>query len=329
MADRAKKKFPTTPPPKDSPDYAAWMESQIELYEMAIDGIFDAVIATKPDGNITYLNPAACALLAIERKQALRHSVLRFFCDAAGRTLPSDVEQFAASDYTLRRFKTHVRSRSGDVIPVELSLSRLMRDGRLVRFIGTLRDRREDLAREHELWELARTDALTLCRNRLWFNEELHRLFKAMAQPGASIGVIFIDLDNFKRINDDLSYDIGDAVLRGAADTIRSVVRSTDSIVRLGGDEFVLLLENVGFKDVMARADRIVAAVHDMHPAEIPDGSAIRLTASVGVSVLSGDDPRISGIFRLAEQAKRLAKETGKDRACVLPEDVLLGQTLQ
>lgn len=329
MGDIVERLFPSLPPDQNSADYVEWVQVQTRLLEMALDGIVDAVVATMPDGRITYVNTSACKLFGGERELLMHQSALSFFCNEKGQAAQNELLRLVARDLILRRVRTWIRASSGEIIPVELSVARLVIGNRKVRFVGTLRDRREDLANEQELLRLAQTDSLTGCVNRRWFDEELRRILQTVVGTTTWVGAVFIDLDNFKRINDELSYDNGDRVLVSTVQSILSVLRDSDRVVRLGGDEFVLLFEGVAPADVVALANRIVQSVREMQSAALPSDCRIRVTASVGVSVIRGDDPRVTRIFRIAEQAKRVAKDAGKDRVAILPEDIVVIPRLQ
>lgn len=327
--DVVKRLFPSVPPPPNTADYFEWSQMQTRLLEMALEGIVDAVVATMPDGRITYVNTSACTLFGGVRERLLHKSATSFFCNEQGQPVRSELIRHVMREPVLRRNHTYIRASSGEIIPVELNVTRLDIGNRVVRFIGTLRDQREDIQNELELQRLARTDSLTGCVNRRWFDEELKRILRSTNGTATWAGAVFIDLDNFKRINDELSYDNGDRVLVSAVQSILSVLRDSDRVVRLGGDEFVLLFQGIAPADVVALANRIVQSVREMQSAALPADCPIRVTASVGVSVLRGNDPRATRVFRFAEQAKRIAKDNGKDRVEVLPNDIDLVPRIQ
>ena len=130
----------------------------------------------------------------------------------------------------------------------------------------------------------ATRDPLTGLPNRSLFLESLDRAFARMERSITAPGVLFVDLDGFKQVNDTLGHAAGDALLREVTDRLLGCVRATDLVARLGGDEFVVLVEDgVGAEDGLAEvADRVRAALNGA--VELPDGRVVRLGASVGMS---------------------------------------------
>jgi diguanylate cyclase (GGDEF)-like protein len=153
-----------------------------------------------------------------------------------------------------------------------------------------------------ELTYRAHHDPLTGLSNRAKFQE---RLDLALGLSGRGVGVIWIDLDGFKKINDIFGHDAGDEMLVAVADRLREVVRDSDDIARMGGDEFAVVLADVTEGEAAAVADRVLGALND--------ASAFRLQlgASVGVSWdhrATVDGP---GLVRRADQAMYRAKAAG------------------
>ncbi|NAZ88480.1 diguanylate cyclase domain-containing protein, partial [Kineococcus indalonis] len=160
------------------------------------------------------------------------------------------------------------------------------------------------------LSEQARTDALTGLANRTAFTEALER---AAAEPSARFSVAFVDLDDFKVVNDGRGHAAGDALLRAVAGRLRSVVREGDLCARLGGDEFAVLLREPDEPAVADLAERVVEVV--VRPVDVP-GGAVRVGASVGVAHRRpGEDAE--QVVQHADVAMYAAKAAGKNRVRV------------
>jgi diguanylate cyclase (GGDEF)-like protein len=171
---------------------------------------------------------------------------------------------------------------------------------------------RELVEANAELQRLAHTDALTGIPNLALFETRLkHALARAARQPREKVGLMFVDLDGFKLVNDSRGHADGDALLRQVALRMRSVCRDVDTIARIGGDEFIMLLEGVGgVPEAAAVAQRIVDAV--ALPFSV-SGSEITVTASVGFAVYP-DHGEAGRLKAMADAAMYAAKRAGGNR---------------
>jgi diguanylate cyclase (GGDEF)-like protein len=156
---------------------------------------------------------------------------------------------------------------------------------------------------------LARYDALTGLPNRSFFRDEINRIMKHMSREG-SCAILFIDLDQFKQINDTLGHSTGDTLLRKVAERLRGIVRATDIIARLGGDEFVILqLPLNSPEDASNLARRIVAELS--RPYEV-DGNELAIGASIGIALSPKDGTQADVLLKSADLALYRAKSDGR-----------------
>jgi len=187
--------------------------------------------------------------------------------------------------------------------------------GVLLLVLGTGRTRALSLVRERtkELSHQALHDTLTGLPNRaLVLDRAEQMLARAARQPGMVAGALFIDIDGFKHVNDNLGHAAGDQLLRIVGERLQIAVRDQDTVGRLGGDEFVVLVETTAEKATLdLLADRLVEALHE--PVELDDGREIfSVTASIGVAV--GQYATPDALLRDADLALYAAKAAGKDR---------------
>ncbi len=167
---------------------------------------------------------------------------------------------------------------------------------------------------EQRLADLARVDVLTQLPNRLALNEVLPKALARAHRTGNTLAVMFVDIDNFKAINDTLGHAGGDAVLVEFARRLRACVRSTDTVVRLAGDEFVVILENLGTPELAARlAEKIVMQVG--RPAFQIDGRALDVTTSIGIALFEAGDAPVDAadVLARADVALYGAKAAGRN----------------
>jgi diguanylate cyclase (GGDEF)-like protein/PAS domain S-box-containing protein len=186
--------------------------------------------------------------------------------------------------------------------------------GRVVRYLGIQKDVTARMQAEQHIQQLAYLDSLTGLANRAALTDELPRALKCAAAENKQIALLFIDIDDFKRINDTRGHAAGDAVLRAVAERLSGVVRSGDLLARPGGDEFLLLVHPVAEVAKLA-AELATRAVDCMRvPITLEDGLSIQVRASVGVSCFPRDARDVEELLGHADHAMYVAKGAGKDR---------------
>ncbi|OWQ86199.1 hypothetical protein CDN99_20390 [Roseateles aquatilis] len=164
---------------------------------------------------------------------------------------------------------------------------------------------------ERELDRLSRVDPLTGLPNRRQFESRLSESLARTRRGGRTLGLMFLDLDHFKQVNDTLGHAAGDVVLKVFADRVRGVIRETDQLCRLAGDEFVLILENLAEpREATLVAQKVVEAVR------VPlalSGTELRLSTSIGVACHDGGDESEVALLGRADDALYAAKDAGRD----------------
>ncbi len=187
--------------------------------------------------------------------------------------------------------------------------------GAMPAVMGTAFDVTERKRAEAQITSLAYHDTLTGLPNRLLFAD---RLALAMAQAhrrGRRLGVLFLDVDRFKVINDSLGHSVGDRLLKALARRLAGTVRDEDTVARLGGDEFILLLPDASeAADVVNVAEKILESVRK--PVRI-DESELFVTASIGISLYPDDGTDPEALVKNADTAMYRAKEQGRDNVSV------------
>ena len=171
-------------------------------------------------------------------------------------------------------------------------------------------ERTDELRRANEkLVQLARHDALTGLANRLYANERLREEFLRMKRTGCCYSVLMIDVDHFKRINDSYGHLTGDRMLRAIASTLRQSSRESDFVARFGGEEFLVILPNTTTEGAACVAEKIRAAIADLHVGEVG-----RISVSIGVATASGADNTEEEAVQQADQNLYRAKLKGRNR---------------
>ncbi len=166
----------------------------------------------------------------------------------------------------------------------------------------------ERRALEKQLTHLAFHDALTGLPNRSLFTDRLQRAIAEAERKKESVVVMFIDLDDFKKVNDSFGHHVGDKVIQGAALRLKKCLRDIDSIARLGGDEFTLLIPHVGdHEDIEIIARRLIESLSDPI---VVESTEFRMSISIGISIFPDDANNEDSILRNADTAMYFAKHT-------------------
>lgn len=175
---------------------------------------------------------------------------------------------------------------------------------------------RESLVREREL---SRSDPLTGLLSRKGFIEEAARLVALCRRSGRPLAVAYVDLDNFKAVNDRSGHERGDDVLRTAADVLKAATRPSDVAARLGGDEFIVLFPELGESEAALALERIRASLWERLPSE-----PVRVSASIGAGVFATPPQEIEDMVRASDTEMYAAKSSGRNRISlrVFPDQV-------
>jgi diguanylate cyclase (GGDEF)-like protein/PAS domain S-box-containing protein len=255
------------------------------------------------------VNSAAIAHYGYSREEFLRMRVTDIRPDEDRQAFLNEVAIAKDLHHSSMAWRHLVKD--GRIIEVSITAHRLEFKGRSA-MLSSIQDVTERNGLERELRHRAFHDALTDLANRSLFANRLEHALERQARDGSSIGVIVLDLDGFKTVNDSLGHSIGDKLLFAVGERLVDAVRPGDTVARLGGDEFAILLEDEPTIDQVAEhAARVVNCLS--RPFELA-GKSLIVTASAGVTLNGpGDGP--DELIRNADMAMYLAKQDGK--ACV------------
>ncbi len=293
------------------------LSEALEMFEksFAAAPIGKALVA--PDGRFIKVNNSLCALLG---RDAASLRTLTFQELTHPEDLAADVgllDEVARGVRDSYRIEKRYLRPDGSTVWALLAVS-VVRDGEGgPRFyISQIEDISERKNALHEMERLATTDSLTGLPNRLLLMDRLRHALERCYRGGWLVGVIFIDLDHFKQVNDSLGHDAGDELLRQAADRLSRVAQQGDTTTRLGGDEFVVVCEQVsGLDEVTAVAERVRA---ELARPFVVFGHDMQISASIGVTV--GRTGSGESLLREADRAMYAAKRDRPDRIDVYSE---------
>lgn len=281
-------------------------EQTLRKLSSALDQAADAVMITDRRGVIEYVNPAFVHISGYSRAEALGRtpSLLR-----SGRHDPAYYQDMWATVLRGEVFRGTLinRRRDGTLYHEQKTITPLKdQHGAITHFIATGRDISEQVQAQEHLLHLAHHDALTDLPNRSLFMDRTEHAIARARRSGSQVGLLFLDLDGFKEINDSLGHDAGDQLLRLVADRLRAAVRQGDTVSRLGGDEFTILIEGIERPDnASAVADKIVDSL--AQPFSIA-GAIRHIAASIGISIYPTDGEQPEALLTQADKAMFEAK---------------------
>ncbi len=274
-----------------------------ERFAKFADATNDGIVFFE-NGIITDVNDAILTMVRATREQTIGHSVLDFIAPESRETVANNIRAGLERAYegTLLRL-------DGTTLATEISGRAVVRNGKKLR-MTLVRDITARKRSQARIEFLAHHDPLTHLPNRVLLLERLGSVLATAQRLQSLVGVLFIDLDNFKTINDSLGHHAGDELLRNVANRLKSTLRSTDLIGRLGGDEFVIVLSTLASADDIApTVEKINAAISE--PFQI-EGQIFSISGSIGISLYPQDGDTADTLIRNADAAMYLAKERGR-----------------
>ncbi|MGB5585526.1 MAG: EAL domain-containing protein [Gammaproteobacteria bacterium] len=295
-------------------------EENLQLAASVFEYSMEGIMITDPDARILSVNKAFTEITGYS------------FDEAAGQTprlLRSNLhdDRFYQSlwsslkDAGMWQGEIKNRRKNGEIFPVWSNIS-VVRDeqNRIRRYINIFTDITDKKLSEEHIYRLAHYDALTNLPNRALFQQRLEQALILAKRHRRKTGILFLDLDRFKLVNDTLGHAAGDQLLQQVGNQLSSCVRKVDTVSRLGGDEFVLILE-----DLTTSEDASQIAVKVLDALSRPfhlDGHDVYVTASAGISLYPDDGEDAKDLFKNADTAMYRAKAQGKNTYCFFTEDM-------
>jgi diguanylate cyclase (GGDEF)-like protein/PAS domain S-box-containing protein len=288
-----------------------------ERAQVTLNAIGDAVVSADFSGRVTFTNVVAEQMSGWIETEAAGQEIDNVFVlsDAiTGARVPCPTTQAIIENRIVTfESQTILRRRDGSGLPVEGSASPIHdKSGGVIGAVMVAHDVTTARDLSVKLERLALHDSLTDLPNRSLFTDRLEGAFARATREGSSVVLLFIDLDQFKPINDSLGHDLGDRLLQSVADRLRKCVRQSDTVSRFGGDEFLVLLPDVApSQDVAVYAQKVLRSLEAPH--EIA-GHKLHITASIGVARYPRDAIDGDGLLKCADTAMYSAKSGGGNR---------------
>jgi diguanylate cyclase (GGDEF)-like protein/PAS domain S-box-containing protein len=287
--------------------------------QVIYDSTPDMIFLQDEKGRIVYANDKACNFLGYD----------------LGELLIMPIEQFIGSDYSFEQamekirhtltgehleFEWVVRTREGNEFPVEVRLAPLTQadpqtGGNILAIVRNISERKQAEAAIRESEELVRFranyDELTELPNRYNFMQQLDTALAMSVRRANMIGLLYLDLDRFKNVNDALGHHIGDLLLVEVSIRIKNLLRITDTVARLGGDEFTILLQDLD--DDMRPLIIAEAIIDALSRPFLIEGHELYTSTSIGITLAPNDGNNASTLLKNADMAMYKAKEQGRN----------------
>ncbi|OUS12693.1 hypothetical protein A9Q89_04625 [Gammaproteobacteria bacterium 53_120_T64] len=284
---------------------------QLDLFKRCIEESSELIFITDKHWNIKSCNHALLDKSGLDGKGVVDKPISSFL-------LGRDKEAFDTQIYLVVEAekkwqgKTYFRDHLNVPYPVHINLTAVNDEEGVVAYIGIARDITLEQERQDELESLANKDPLTGLYNRRRFIEELDNEISRSQRLGKEFALLWLDLDQFKEINDAMGHPVGDKLLAELATNLQTLTRDSDVVARMGGDEFAILLSDNNLAESEFSVSRIIEGLRSS--THIFDGAPIKMLSSIGVSMFPRDAENSHELLACADRALYQAKNSGRNQ---------------
>ncbi len=288
-----------------------YANERLDLFSQVFENSGEAIIITDAERNIVVVNLAFTQITGYDLADVMWKNPKLL---SSGRQTPEFYQSMWKSLAETGRWQGEIwnRRKNGEIFPEWLSISTVKDDkGQVVNYIAIFNDITQRKESEQRIQFLAHYDALTKLPNRALFGDRLLQALVIAKRSGKKVGLLFLDLDRFKSINDSLGHLAGDLLLQSVADRLKSCVREMDTVCRQGGDEFMVLLTEIDkAEDAAHLAMKIITSMSEAHFVE---DERLIVTFSIGISIYPDDAVDSQVMIKNADAAMYHAKEKGRN----------------
>jgi diguanylate cyclase (GGDEF)-like protein/PAS domain S-box-containing protein len=299
-----------------------------EKLRSVVESVREVIFHIDQQGNITLLNAAWSRILGHPVDSSIGKPLHEFIHHKDKEHCQQLFDRLLRHEHDSYRFEARFSKDSEARVWMEVDIvPNYDERGNVIGVAGTLSDISERKKNEERLMYMATHDDLTGLPNRNMFEDRLNQAMGQAARSGRMVGVLFLDLDQFKMVNDSIGHDQGDILLQIIASKLQETVRSVDTVARLGGDEFVIVLSDLE-NDLQA----MVIANKIMKVFEQPvflKGQEFYVGGSIGIAIYPRDGEYITQLLSNADAAMYKSKELGRKQICYYSPEMnakLLGQ---
>jgi len=289
-------------------------EQRLHLADKVMQGALEGIIITDQHNVILAVNPAFSVTTGFSEKDVVGLTPRLFQSGRQDKRFYGDLWT-TLCDTGKWQGEIWNKRKNGELYLEWLNISAVSDGaGNTTHYVGTFQDITKQKEDEERLIFLSHHDQLTGLPNRVLFFDRLHQSIAAAQRRKKILALLFMDLDGFKAVNDELGHQAGDAVLKEVSTRLQNTIRTMDTIARVGGDEFTGILAEVGgHDDAVIVAKKIIAAIAS--PFDVA-GVQVNIGASIGISLYPQDSEDQEELIQLADSAMYKAKEAGRGRYC-------------
>ncbi|MGR8929271.1 MAG: bifunctional diguanylate cyclase/phosphodiesterase [Gammaproteobacteria bacterium] len=286
-------------------------EDALKLAALVFDNSSEAMIVTDADNKILMINAAFTQVTGYTLDEVVGKypKIL-----ASGRHDKSFYQTMWASLNATGSWRGEIENRrkDGSLYIEEIVINTIFdSEGRVRQRVALFSDITERKRTEEQVWQQANFDSLTGLPNRRLMRERLAQEMKKARRMNQRLGLLFIDLDHFKEVNDALGHEMGDELLKDAARRLAACVRESDTVARLGGDEFTIILSDL---DSCDSPERVASELGQRFSEPfVLNGELVYVSASIGITLYPDDSTDLSQLLRNADQAMYAAKGRGRN----------------
>lgn len=287
-----------------------------ERAHVTLNSIADAVITTDKQARVLFMNPVAEILTGISEEEAQHKNVANFYklaIQGSKKIIPCPVAACIEKQNIISNETDHCLFRDGKYLSITDSAAPILDDdGEIQGAVLVFRDVSQSRALSEKLNWQALHDPLTSLANRRQFESKMKDLLEKSRLDHLKHHLLYLDLDQFKVVNDTCGHDAGDELLKQVSATLELKLRKSDLLARLGGDEFGVLLESCDAEHALTIANNLRQTVEDFRFGW--KNQFFKIGVSIGIAEVTGIEANASEILSAADAACYIAKETGRNR---------------
>ena len=281
-----------------------------QLLAAIVEASADAITSRTLDGTLLTWNKGAEKVYGYTAEEAIGRNYLMLFHESGGAEA-AEINARLLRGESIFDMETVRKRKDGSLVHVSLNIAPLIQNGRVVRICSIARDITSRKDAEQQIRRIAHIDPLTGLPNRILLIDRLEQALAVSQRNQSRTGVMYMDLDHFKDVNDRLGHHVGDQLLQQVAGRVQDLIRDVDTVSRVGGDEFIIVLPELRLPgDAEGIARKMLALIAGEY---IVGGQKLLVTSSIGISIYPdhGRDPSL--LIRLADKAMYDAKQAGRN----------------
>lgn len=296
-----------------------------EYYKNLLDKLFDSIVCVDPNKVINSWNKAAEQITGYSAGEVVgRAACSEILCHSNGGDSnlckSSCIIEETLSDGIAREGEYYIKHKESHRVPIAARIEPVFdSEGRISGAVQIFHDNSSRIAARNvieKLKKLALIDPLTGLANRRYLDKLLNSKTEEMKRYGLRFGVLFIDIDHFKNVNDNYGHDIGDKVLWTVSRNMSTIIRSSDLLGRWGGEEFIAIILNVDRDELYLVAEKIRTCIENVKIKE--NGHALNVTISIGATLADPEsDPDKENILKKADELLYESKTRGRNRVTI------------